>query len=148
MEAPMVWAIFLSVLVAIVCVIFFRCLSSLMFPKKKLHVEYEDALTGNLLMKIMVAVMPKTMFIKRMAPKSRPLDVFEVLQEDPYKIKEVEDGKVWIVSYKYGHGNPSEGKRNGMGDDQATYEKALAVAKRQGSDKVAQLDKDWFLWKD
>ena len=65
-------------------------------------------MAGKLMANIMFTIMPRSMILKGMAPKERPLDVFDVLQEDPYQIKEVELGKVWIVSYKKGGGDPNE----------------------------------------
>ena len=126
----------------------FKVFGRVFLAKKKLHVDYVDSMAGNLFASTMMYMMPKKLMIKGMAPKSRPLDVFEVLQKDPYSIKEIEEGRVWIISYTLGGGDPAEGKAFGMGDDEETYKKALLAARQKGDECVEQLKKDWKLWKD
>lgn len=147
MEGITLWTILIGGFIAILCGVTF-IFTSLANKKKKLHVAYRDPMGGNLIANIMFTIMPRSMILKGMAPKGRPLDVFDVLQEDPYQIKEVEVGKVWSVSYKQGGGDPSEGKAFGMDDKDSTYKKILAYATLEGDDKVAQMKKDWVLWKE
>ena len=137
-----------TVFIAISGWIAFKVFGRVYLAKKKLHVDYEDSMGGNLLASTMMYMMPKKLMIKGMAPKSRPLDVFEVLQKDPYSIKEIEEGRVWIISYTLGGGDPAEGKAFGMGNDEETYKKALRAARLKGDEYVEQLEKDWKLWKD
>ena len=152
-EETTLWAILIGLFVVFSCglvsvELIFSSLSSLFFPKKKLHVKYRDPLGNNILNQIILSLMPKSMIIKGMAPKTRPLDVFEVLQEDPYEIKELEKNKVWIVSYTHGGGDPSEGKAFGMDDDDKTFDKILGRAKREGEEKEFQFRNDWKKWKE
>ena len=81
-----------TVFIAVSGWIAFKVFGRVYLAKKKLHVEYVDSMAGNLFASIMMYMMPKKLMIKGMAPKSRPLDVFEVLQKDPYSIKEIEEG--------------------------------------------------------
>ena len=147
MEGITLWTILIGAFVAILCGLIFL-FNSLTTKKKKLHVAYRDPMAGNLMANIMFNIMPRSMILKGMAPKERPLDVFDVLQEDPYKIKEVELGKVWMVSYTQGGGNPSEGEGIGLNDKDSTYKKIMAYATLEGDEYVAQLKKDWVLWKE
>jgi len=153
MDETTLWTILIGIFIVFSCglvsvELIFSSLTSFFFPKKKLHVTYRDPMEGNKLNRIVLSLMPKSLIIKGMAPKTRPLDVFEVLQEDPYDIKEIEKGKVWLVSYKHGGGDPSEGKAFGMDDDDKTYDKILSRAKKEGEASEVQFKKDWEKWKE
>ena len=121
-------------------------------PKKKLHVEYQNPMDDVLAFKIMVNLMPQTllkkMVAKMMAPKERPLDVYEALQEDPNEIVEVEKDKVWLVAYKLGGGDPKGFKDFGLGPEQENHDKIMNAAKLIGDESVEQAEKDWNLLKD
>jgi len=147
------WTILIGLFIVFSCglvsvELIFSSLSSFLFPKKRLHVKYRDPMEGNRLNEIILSLMPKSMILRGMAPKTRPLDVYEVLKEDPYEIKEIEKGKVWLVSYRHGGGDPSEGKAFGMDDDERTFDKILCRAKKEGEQSEIQFRKDWQKWKE
>ena len=70
------------------------------------------------------------MSVKMSAPKSRPLDLYEVLHEDNCEIVEVENDKVWFVTHVRGGENPKGFKGIGLNPVQENYEKIMEAAKQ------------------
>ena len=119
--------------------------------QKKLHVQYSNPVDEVLKYKWLQAVPQaalKKILTKMNAPKSRPLDVYEVFQEDPNEIIEVEKNKVWMITYKYGGGDPKDSRAMGLGPEQKNYDKIMEAAKCFGEETVNQAEKDWNALKD
>ena len=113
----------------------------------KLHVDYYNLLDNMLIIKMMVSIIPerllRTMLVKQAAPKARANDVYDVMGEDPYEIVEVQNGKVWLVTYRNGGGDPREMKGFGLGLEQDVYEKVVAAARLKGVESLEQAKRDW-----
>ena len=113
---------------------------------KKLHVEYSntmDSLPLTLTVKLVPQALWKKMVLKMMAPKSRPLDAYETLQEDSNEIVEVEKDKVWLFTHIRGGDEPKDFKSMGLSPVQKNYDKLLEAAKLLGEESVKQAEKDW-----
>ena len=118
---------------------------------KKLHVTYTDSM-DTLPMRLMTKILPqgvlKKLMLKMSAPKSRPLDIYETLQEDDTKIIEIEDNKVWLVTHTRGGEDPKGLSGIGLSPVQKNYDKIMEAAKPLGEDIVKQAEKDWSTLKD
>ena len=86
MEGISFWSILNGISLGILLAVIVQAIVSFRTIKKKLYVIYKDPLEGQTIMKVIATLMPQKI-IKSMAPKKRSLDVFEVLQDDPYEIK-------------------------------------------------------------
>ena len=122
-------------------------------PKKKLHVSYDNPIDSILTFRIMAKCLPhrilKKLAISMSAPKKRPLDVYDVLQEDPNEIIEIEESKVWLVTYKTGGTfKPKDGVKYGLSSEEKNYEKVMDAAKLGGNEEVEQAKKDWKVFMD
>ena len=119
---------------------------------KKLHVRYTSTADSSSLLNLMTKIIPKSMLnkmsVKMSAPKSRPLDLYEVLHEDNCEIVEVEKDKVWFVTHVRGGENPKGFKGIGLNPVQENYEKIMEAAKLIGEEKVKQAEKDWSTLKE
>ena len=118
---------------------------------KKLHVTYTNEME-NLPLRIMTKILPKSVLMKIMmkmsAPKSRPLDVYEALQEEPSEIIEIEKDRVWLVTHVRGGEDPKGFKSMGLSPVQENYDKIMEAAKLVGEEAVKQAEKDWSTLKD
>jgi len=87
----------------------------------------------------------QSLFVKPQAPTADmlPLDVFDVLEEDPYTIEVVETDKIWRVEYMRGGSDPAGLSFFGIANDKTNYDKILRAAELEGKQAVEQFKQDW-----